>query len=1089
MNNWVISGAAPSGGATRDLYLTDGRFADEPASGATVVDAAGLIALPGLVDLHTHLREPASSRARTVLTGSRAAAAGGFTAVHAMANTSPVAETAGVVEQVWSLGAHHGYVTVRPVGAVTMGLKGERLSEIGAMAGSRARVRVFSDDGKCVSDALPHASCARIRHDLRRRRRAARAGAAAHRGGPDERGSAVGRTRPRRVARGRRGGDSSPATCCSPSTSAHGCTSATCRRRARSMSSAWAKGRGIAVTAEVTPQPPAAHGGAGPRLRLALQGQPPRCGARRMSRRCGPPSPTARFDIVANRPRAASAGVEGVRLGRGRLRHGPGLESALGVVQLAMVDSGLLGWADVARVLSAKPAQIGGLPATTTLRPSAARRTSRCTTPRRTASSDSATCGQGAQLALPRPRASRPDRRDIPRRLPPPCSTASSSTRRRSPPMPSTTLKGAQVPSVFTLLSDLDIGRQRDSHQAPGLRAHRVAVIITLAALGWTARRRRQRAIPATEPMPLDPGELRGEFDGFYVSTTLDGQPLTRVAVRGLGFRSRATVAVVDAGVILALPGNDIFIPRATIREVTRANYTIDRVVEPGGPRAVGLAARRGQARQLLSASSRRRRSSRRSRGCSVRARCSPPTRERRTSGGRSRRLRSRGWHRYTGLAYGARGRTFGEAVFATGMSGYQETLTDPSYAGQIVVMTAPHIGNTGVNDEDPESSRIWVAGYVVRDPSRIVSNYRRPDRSATSWSREGRRDQRHRHPCDHAAASRRGRHAGRIFSVADSALPADDQLRLVRESASMLGQNLSATVSTADGYSLPAEGERIGSVAVLDLGVKTSTLRYLAARGFGRRRRAAEHHARSSARGRTGRGLLLQRTGRPRRLRPARRAAAGRAARGNCRSSASASATSCWAVRSGSAPTSCRSAIAESTSPSWMSRPAAPRSRATTTGSRSTPRSGSSPIRRRASAGRGEPRQPHDNVVEGLNALDIPALLGAVPPEAAAGPARCELPVRPLPRDGRGPAVEWGENARRYPRPDGRVAGEARVRDQRRKVMPKRDDINSVLVIGSGPIVIGQAAESTTREPRPAGCCARRACGSFSSTPTRRPS
>ncbi|HEY4153621.1 MAG TPA: carbamoyl-phosphate synthase domain-containing protein, partial [Pseudolysinimonas sp.] len=80
---------------------------------------------------------------------------------------------------------------------------------------------------------------------------------------------------------------------------------------------------------------------------------------------------------------------------------------------------------------------------------------------------------------------------------------------------------------------------------------------------------------------------------------------------------------------------------------------------------------------------------------------------------------------RYQGRAYGARGRTLGEAVFTTGMTGYQETLTDPSYAGQIVIMTAPHIGNTGMNDEDPESRRIWVSGYVVRDPSRVVSNYR----------------------------------------------------------------------------------------------------------------------------------------------------------------------------------------------------------------------------------------------------------------------------------------------------------------------------------------------------------------------------
>ena len=124
------------------------------AAKATKIDAAGLQALPGLVDLHTHLREPGFEQSETVLTGSRAAAAGGFTAVHAMANTSPVQDTAGVVEQVASLGEQHGYVTVRPIGAVTVGLGGERLSEIGAMAQSRAAVRVFSDDGKCVHDAL-----------------------------------------------------------------------------------------------------------------------------------------------------------------------------------------------------------------------------------------------------------------------------------------------------------------------------------------------------------------------------------------------------------------------------------------------------------------------------------------------------------------------------------------------------------------------------------------------------------------------------------------------------------------------------------------------------------------------------------------------------------------------------------------------------------------------------------------------------------------------------------------------------------------------------------------------------------------------
>jgi carbamoyl-phosphate synthase small subunit len=189
---------------------------------------------------------------------------------------------------------------------------------------------------------------------------------------------------------------------------------------------------------------------------------------------------------------------------------------------------------------------------------------------------------------------------------------------------------------------------------------------------------------------------------------------------------------------------------------------------------------------------------------------------------------------RYLGNAYGARGQTFGEVVFATGMTGYQETLTDPSYAGQIVVMTAPHIGNTGVNDEDPESSRIWVSGYVVRDPSRIVSNYRATgsldaelvDESIVGIS-----------GIDTRAVTRRLRDAGvmrgGIFAGADASLAPEKQLELVNNSASMVGLNLSSQVSTTDGYSLAAEGERIGSVAVLDLGVKTSTLRYLAARGF----------------------------------------------------------------------------------------------------------------------------------------------------------------------------------------------------------------------------------------------------------------
>lgn len=190
--------------------------------------------------------------------------------------------------------------------------------------------------------------------------------------------------------------------------------------------------------------------------------------------------------------------------------------------------------------------------------------------------------------------------------------------------------------------------------------------------------------------------------------------------------------------------------------------------------------------------------------------------------------------NRYVGHAYGATGRTLGEVVFATGMTGYQETLTDPSYAGQIVLMTAPHIGNTGVNREDMESARVWVAGYVVRDPSRVVSNFR-ADRSLDDELVEdgivgisG---------IDTRAVTRHIRSAGSmragVFSGEDYELSGAEQLSLVRAGVQMTGLNLSGQVSTTEQYTVPAVGEKVGSVAVLDLGVKTSTLNHLAARGF----------------------------------------------------------------------------------------------------------------------------------------------------------------------------------------------------------------------------------------------------------------
>ncbi|ANJ26921.1 carbamoyl-phosphate synthase small subunit [Agromyces aureus] len=189
---------------------------------------------------------------------------------------------------------------------------------------------------------------------------------------------------------------------------------------------------------------------------------------------------------------------------------------------------------------------------------------------------------------------------------------------------------------------------------------------------------------------------------------------------------------------------------------------------------------------------------------------------------------------RYEGRAYGARGRTLGEAVFATGMTGYQETLTDPSYAGQIVMMTAPHIGNTGMNDEDMESARIWVAGFIVRDPSRVVSNFRSQrslDDDLASAGVVGISG------IDTRALTRHLRSAGSmragVFSGEDFALSHGEQLELVQTAAEMSGRNLSGDVSTTEAYQLPATGERVGTVAVLDLGVKTSTLNFLAERGF----------------------------------------------------------------------------------------------------------------------------------------------------------------------------------------------------------------------------------------------------------------
>ncbi len=187
----------------------------------------------------------------------------------------------------------------------------------------------------------------------------------------------------------------------------------------------------------------------------------------------------------------------------------------------------------------------------------------------------------------------------------------------------------------------------------------------------------------------------------------------------------------------------------------------------------------------------------------------------------------------FEGEALGAKGETLGELVFATGMTGYQETITDPSYAGQIVIQTAPHIGIVGMNERDEESSRIWVAGYVVKDPSRIASNFRAErtlqadlisqgvvgisnldTRALTIMIRD-------------AGAMRAG-----IFS-GDAVRSEPEMISLVAAAPEMKGRQLSDVVTTPESYTIPAKGDVVGSVAILDLGIKKSTLEHLSERGL----------------------------------------------------------------------------------------------------------------------------------------------------------------------------------------------------------------------------------------------------------------
>jgi dihydroorotase len=362
----LIRGAVPYGeGDPVDILVEDGQIAEITATGSAgghegdVIEAQGLVVLPGFVDLHTHLREPGREDTETIETGSAAAALGGYTAVFAMANTDPVADNPVVVEHVWRRGREVGLVDVHPIGAVTVGLKGERLAEMGAMARSSANVRIFSDDGMCVADPLimrraleycrgldvliaQHAEDARLT-----------VGAQAHEG----------------EAAARLGLAGWPAAA-EESIVARDCLLAGhvgARLHVCHVSTAgtadvlrWAKARGTQVSAEVTPH------------HLLLDDD--RLNTYDPVNKVNPPLRTA-SDTKALRSALAEGVIDCVATDHAP--HAPqdkdcewaaarpgmlGLQTALSIVVETMVRPGLLDWRGVARVMSERPAEIAGLP-------------------------------------------------------------------------------------------------------------------------------------------------------------------------------------------------------------------------------------------------------------------------------------------------------------------------------------------------------------------------------------------------------------------------------------------------------------------------------------------------------------------------------------------------------------------------------------------------------------------------------------------------------------------------------------------------------------------------------------------------------
>lgn len=363
MTTTLLSNVRPYGEEARDLLITDDRITEIGAAGSiaadradNVIDGAGCVALPGLVDIHVHLREPGFESAETIRTGSMAAAKGGFTTIFAMPNTSPCQDTAGVVDAVYALGIEAGYADVHPIGAVTVGRKGEQLAELGSMAQSRANVRMFSDDGDCVHDAL-------IMRRALEYVKAFNGVIAQHAQEPKLTVGAQMNEGALSAELGLGGWPTAAETSIiardailaeQTDSRVHVCHLST----AQAVDVVrWAKARGIKITAEVTPH------------HLLLTEEKVRGFDARF--KVNPPLRTD-ADVLALREALADGTIDVVGTD-----HAPhprdskdcewdqaamgmvGLESALRVVHATMVKTGLLDWRGVARVMSEQPARVG----------------------------------------------------------------------------------------------------------------------------------------------------------------------------------------------------------------------------------------------------------------------------------------------------------------------------------------------------------------------------------------------------------------------------------------------------------------------------------------------------------------------------------------------------------------------------------------------------------------------------------------------------------------------------------------------------------------------------------------------------------